>query len=621
MRSHGPISHEDDTEADSRNQKKVQKRIEFSRRIQANSTDCEAWLALIGIQDELFQSHAIRGGSLQTAKERRSSAEVKVAIYENALKSVSNHKDRERLMLGLMSVGSLIWDANKSVSKWQATLKTYPSSIAIWTNYLGFQQSQFSLFRLEQVIDTFADCLRMLSQARSGVGVEAHAETEIYKVQTYVVLRMTLLLREGGLTELSVAIWQALLEFEFNRPTTLAGKESQTSRHEQDLLSAFEQFWNSEVPRIGEQGAKGWKRYACGQTEVFHYRKESKRMSINTNDRLSTWADMEQKLSLDARTPCRTTDDAKDPYRVVLFSDVQLALFSCPTSSSRRELLDAFLCFCQLPPYLENVGIPSASWSRDPFLCNQIPYEHRSPTSRSNGLNHVPNAPPAFGGDVTGHERSIPNVDGLYSTNPFGFSMIGYRVSLDTLFAVSGSWFSAFGTWAAGRPDLKPVEPGFVHQILNTLVAEGVGGDRLALYLLAFELQTSPSTVRKSAKRLLKMRSSSLLLYNAYGLIEYGLGNTDLADKALLTALSMSKTMDENSERDVILLWRTRAWQLTTSGHTFQALAELLKFSRGIASLEVSDNPTARLRTSQVSRYFPCARGIRFGVDFILTEH
>jgi hypothetical protein len=60
------------------------------------------------------------------------------------------------------------------------------------------------------------------------------------------------ILSQAGYIEKAIAAYQALIEFNFYCPPAFA---SQTLEQQ---LGLFEDFWESECPRFGEAGAKGW---------------------------------------------------------------------------------------------------------------------------------------------------------------------------------------------------------------------------------------------------------------------------------------------------------------------------------------------------------------------------
>lgn len=56
------------------------------------------------------------------------------------------------------------------------------------------------------------------------------------------------MLRQVGQTEKAIASFQAQIEYNLFCPVSV----------HQDAVSLFESFWDSGVPRVAEQGAKGW---------------------------------------------------------------------------------------------------------------------------------------------------------------------------------------------------------------------------------------------------------------------------------------------------------------------------------------------------------------------------
>ena len=63
-------------------------------------------------------------------------------------------------------------------------------------------------------------------------------------------------LKQVGQLEKAVASFQALIEYNLYSPEVL---------HEEKVV-IFESFWDSGVPRVGEQGAKGWSYWYTNKT-------------------------------------------------------------------------------------------------------------------------------------------------------------------------------------------------------------------------------------------------------------------------------------------------------------------------------------------------------------------
>ena len=549
----------------------MNKRSELSKKIDEDPTNYDAWLDLLTYQDRVLGLNSTSKRASHTNAERKSNAEVKLSMYDKALEKVKHPADRERLLLGKMQEAARVWDNQKLFSEWQSMLDHYPEYLTLWKGYLDYIQGTFASFRYEQVRESYYKCLDLLKRIdRLPEGICANGKKN-YDVQNYVLLRLTTLMRESGFAEHSVAAWQALLEYNFFRPLDLHGSEyDEGGSLHGNAVSRFEQFWDSEVPRIGEVGCDGW----IGFDQANGPPPEPK---VNTTDYLEnaqnpweSWVKSEHDRSLLAREPAHTVDDVAedDPYRVILFSDIQPFLFESPSDVTRAACLDAFLVFCQLPPYENNnaSGKSRSLWT-DGYLCNE-------------GLNFSSYVSQSFMREHSAQE-ALKTPPGSTSSRRavFDLAISEYRLSSDTLFAQEGSWFSAFDAWWGRSLDsCGPLETAWVLRTLQQLVATGAGGDGLAEYLLALELRISPETVQRTAKSLLKRRPTSLLLYNAYALVEHRLGNVTKADKTLHTAITLCKTLDETTRKESLLLWRTWIWETLMAGKGRRALELLFMY-------------------------------------------
>ncbi|KAL8953485.1 MAG: hypothetical protein Q9222_000689 [Ikaeria aurantiellina] len=570
-----------------------QKRAVLSRQLNDDPSDWRGWLALAELQGESNGYRDTTRRLLRTEAERRGNAEVELSIYTKALKSVIDPDGRQCLCRRMMVRANGIWGKNQSSSKWQDILKEHPTSHELWKTYLDFQQSQFAGSTLENVRERYLDSLNLLREAREHLGLKQVQQSTIYRIQIYVLLRLTLVLVEGGFTETATALWQALLEFEFNKPSSFVNQTELPKVTNDHLLLDFEHFWDSEVPRIGELGAKGWSEYRDGDVEDWEPVKKRDTEASSSGKYMKSWAEREHKAGACSNTPSRSTGEpSDDPFGVAFFSDIIPALIERPALFSDIEVpLTAFLCFCRLPPYRHGLHPQCEDWYDDQFTRNDT-LEDVS-TSSDLWLGKAANSAvdevslPATG---TSSNMGDSSLAGL-----FVYPFAKYEVSCDTLFPITGRWFSAFGTRVQqSRPSFND----FVLQTLRFLVAKGVGGTELAEYLLAFESQVSPDTVRKSAKALLKTRPSSLRLYNVYALLEYQLGNSEVANRVIDTAIQMSARLEEGAKHDMVLLWRSRTWHHLENGHFSQALEQLSRFIGTVDERAGSDIQSSEVATS-----------------------
>ncbi len=611
---HDLIYNDDMSSADDQGERRVStdesaqdRRGELSRRTEADPGNYGAWLDLINNQDDILRVFRTSRRRELTNAERRANADVKLSIYQKALEKVTDSEGRENLVLGMIDQAAQVWTSEKLSSQLKSLLQDYPDFLRLWTKYLDFKQTNFTAFKYEEAQTVYFECLNFLSRVLQD-GMKPVAEKEqIYEIQLYILLRMTLFLRESGFSELAVAAWQAMLEYVFFKPAHFHSKEHKGggSLHH-TTLSMFEEFWDSEVPRIGENNSEGWAGYFHKQSDAPQPKTEDSHLTGTIKNLWQSWLLTERRHGLLARKPARTIDDVEesDPYRVILFSDIQPFLIDCPSQISQQTLLDAFLAFCYLPTLeLGGSATKSRLWRRNSFLRNESLYSPGSVLAIWRIQNLKPQSCPS---DVVDGQDDF--LDSSSRTNALNFPASDYQLSSDSFFSLKGSWSSPFDAWESeDSEDQGPLEKSWVSQAVKTLVLAGVGGDDLAEVLLALELRFFPHTVRKTSKTLLKRQPSNLRLYNAYALVEYRLGNPDKAETVVVTSINMGKKFNEFSRRqDTLLLWHTWIWELLSAGRPQDALKRLLEYGSDEVRLlpsEIQDQsakPALLLRTEKV---------------------
>ncbi|PWY88350.1 DUF1740-domain-containing protein [Aspergillus heteromorphus CBS 117.55] len=507
-----------------------QRNAELLRLVNQRPGDVGAWLTMIDHQESLLLGSERESSSL-TYAEKKSLADIKVSLYEKALKKVGQSSDRDRLLLGLLEEGAKLWDTKKLSARWQAILKSDSQFISLWVRYLDFRQTQFLDFTYERCLATFLECLKLNKSASD--------TPEMVQIHMYLFLRLTLFIREAGFTEHAAALWQGILELTFFRPDS-----PEASGSPPEIISAFLDFWESEVARIGEVGAKGWKN--GGNVLPSPSSTEKPSFQLDPRSLFASWTPHESERITNARLPARSTDDSEedDPYRVIIASDLDEILSLAFLGNSAQVLIDSFLYFCQLPSIasFESLGT-TRRWNGDSFIRNELASSFYSTL-----------------------EDWLPNVAAdtePTSTPPALFPHQNFLTTLDTLFADSGTWFSTFKTWTSATSDSRSaIDPGWVRKSLRLLVEATPGNDNLAEYVLAVEFACNPKDAKKYAKSLLKKRSSSLRLYNAYALMERRSGNHAAADHVWVTSLSMSKTFSARARVDSVIVWQTWVWEL-----------------------------------------------------------
>lgn len=526
-----------------RNDARQQKTMELSRAVHEHPQDIEAWLALVKHQDGVLVT---KDGTIRepTNAERYGLTDVKISLYEAALSKNTSNPRCDRLVIGLMEEGSKVWDSKKLASQWRSVLKEHAQFPNLWIKYLNFEQSNFLTFTYDQCKSVYSECVRITRTQLLGRGRD--------QSRIYVLLRLTAFMKDAGYTEHAVGLWQAMLEYNYFHP---AMHERQTEE------SSFEEFWNSEVARVGEEGAQGWK---SGLSPELPSMSDASTSLVDRTHIFQSWSDCEQERALHAVLPARTLDEINDddPYRVIISSDVREYLFRVTEPESKTLLLNAFLLFCGLPPLPTHDPLHQQQWRMDGFL-------HSFDLSTAHDAS-----------DAVPHFQS-----------PTSSPTTSLVADTSTMFADNKHWFSCWQDRPSPTSNRRMSK--FLHLALRQLADANPDNEELAEYLIAHQLQSDAKEARKLTKALLKQRPSNLRLYNAYALVECRLGNFEGAERVWSTALSMSGTFPNGDGRNTVLLWHTWIWQLLDRAETRKAFALLLATPDGqvdVSELSLSDN-------------------------------
>ncbi|KAL2693767.1 hypothetical protein Neosp_000330 [[Neocosmospora] mangrovei] len=482
------------------------KSIQLSRRVKDQPDDIDAWLELANHQDALLRAgEDIDHRALEA--EVHSFAEIKLHMLESALANVSTPQDRTRVLVPLMREGVKVWNSKTAAKKWVELQKDEEASFTLWKTHLDFALSNISAFHYDSIKQMHLDRLgQILARSGSGLG------TEDFNEAIYVFLRLTRFIHDSGYKELAVAAWQAFLELNFFQPP-----------HLDDQTAAFESlrdFWESEIPRIGEADAQGWAKFVQdgGIGDVPEPLGENKDSVSQSRDDYRRWAIIEHSQAEKARMPARTMDEGTedDPFRVVMFSDIEPLLFIVPRTimqAVQEQLVDAFLIFSGFPPTFR-----SNAWTEealhDQFLVTSSAAEESQSLEAPSGDE-----------DPVEIQRKPPT----FTHQPLCVSQ-----SPDVLFS-GESWFS----YLPERNGSNEIELNLVVNATKQLV-HAANFEALAGFHLALCAAWDGNGVKKPAKALLKRYPTNLDLYGAYALAESASGSHDVAVKVLLSATALA---------------------------------------------------------------------------------
>ncbi|KAI6007197.1 NRDE-2, necessary for RNA interference-domain-containing protein [Pisolithus albus] len=286
---------------------------DLEQKIVLQPSSVETWLCLV------TRSLATVPPTSKNASTVR--AEITLSILDRALTAHPANRTSRRLRLMYLRAGEEVWYESKLQVEWEEALKL--GGVEIWLEWLEWRIRKST----ESIDSVVTDAMRAL-QALGG-----SPDSEVERLR--VVWRVAVVFQEAGFYERATALFQAQAELTFEVPQSLYGLPIETQ------LEALEEFWESEVPRVGEVGAKGWSAWtSSGPPEMSASGEESIKMDVDikpSKDPFSSWYNDEVRADRLLRTPTRSTTEraVSDPYSTVLFSDIRPLLLSLTTQRAK----------------------------------------------------------------------------------------------------------------------------------------------------------------------------------------------------------------------------------------------------------------------------------------------
>ncbi|KAI1340574.1 NRDE-2, necessary for RNA interference-domain-containing protein [Xylariaceae sp. FL0016] len=536
--------------------------IELSRLAREHPDDLKIWSDLVDHQDRLLER--LCGGRGPTAAEIKSFADIKLSILEQAISHAKDPTQSEALHLRIIREGVHIWEPRAAEKRWQDILSKYPRSFEIWRAYLNYRQTTLSSLQYDEVkqlhIDRLKHLARDITESPSTLDLVPHCEQMIY-----VFLRLTRFISDSGFAELATAAWQAALELNFARPPIL----SPQGEHK-ELSSSFHDFWESEVPRLGEETAQGWAAFESEDDAQEPPEPKASEAPTKpcTRDGYKAWSIAEQERDASAAIPARTLDDGAedDPFRVIMYADLEDLLLFLPSiiiSEVQYQLVDAFLIFCGMPPAFASRNIVDAM-QRDGFL-------GRSTAGMISEQLSKDDEP-----FLTMNSRSQRSPE-------FSHSFQTMSMSMETLIP-STRWFKYLRKC---RDDLPIDQQNWILTALKQLTRT-FGVKKLSTYYLACETLNNPGTEKKSAKALLKQDPSNIDLYLGYAILEWERSDQVAARNVLSAALTLPGISRHDRHRLII----SATWIELASGDLMEGTLQLCSLGQDEIRAQTLAEPT-----------------------------
>ncbi|KAI0910285.1 DUF1740-domain-containing protein [Ustulina deusta] len=577
--------------------------IELSRKVRQHPEDLESWLELVDHQNNLLDFQT--GARAPTAAEIKSFADIKLSLLEQALSHVNDDGRREGLDLKVMEEGIKVWEFKVASKRFVEIMQKYPKSFAVWKLYVNFLQTTLSTCRFDEIKQLYTDKMQSLGMELLHLST-APEQIECCKQIIYVFLRLTRFLADAGFGELALAAWQASLELNLARPSTLPSIGW-------EVPLSFQEYWENEVPRLGEDGWRGWATFVTDVAAQEPPDPSACKPLVlpRTRDGFKAWYTAERHRAQNATIPARTLDEGAedDPFRVVMFTDFQDILLYFPTDivpHLQPQLLDAFLIFCHLPPSLQDGGLVKET-ATDSFLVRSaqvVPFIH-----------------------LLSRSKTDPSEDQQNKSPEFLYEMQQMSLTPEVLFP-SPQWFRYLGqTHISLPPDSYRWIATALKQLIQVVRTGGLGP-----YALAFESINEPGNEKKSAKALLKQDPFNVDLYLGYSILEQERKSKVAARSVVSAALGLPSI----SAHDRVRLGIRAAWLELDDGELAKAVLHLCRLVEGRPKSDnaqipepVEATPSQILKTKQflvTNRDYKISSGdvtqaVIYAEGFVLLEY
>ena len=215
-------------------------------------------------------------------------------------------------------------DQIESIEEYEQNL----NSIEIMLDYLDYRIKHSSV---KHALQIFEECLEKVDKIKS------RRDEAIVSI----IVKLTAYLAQLGYTERAIAIYQGMIELNcFSK-----------SMGWLEAIGLFEEFWESESPRFGDLGAKGWTEKDTEKEIEDDLQEDEIELDSVT---LANFYSGEKKSMFKNWKPKRNSvvENVEDVYQTVLFDDIDPFLFPLKTKEGKLWLIPAFL---------NHLGLPSAS--------------------------------------------------------------------------------------------------------------------------------------------------------------------------------------------------------------------------------------------------------------------
>ncbi|KAG6888835.1 hypothetical protein C0992_007393 [Termitomyces sp. T32_za158] len=420
------------------------------------STD--SWLQLL--------SHTLSTIPVTSKNGIRARSEITVSILARALAADARNELSKVLRIHYLRAGEEVWQESKVQAEWEEALRT--GGAEIWMEWLEWRIRQ-AANGVDGIVEDATRILNVFGQIE---------QDELVKVRVF--WRVAVVFQRAGYVERATALFQAQAELLFRIPQALYGLPHEIQ------LEHLENFWESEAPRIGEVGSRGWAAWVSGHREDISSKKQDVNQIIDL-DPYRQWAARESQMDELGYLPSRSFDDTDDPYSTILFSDIRSLLITLKSVAAKNAFRQGWLAF---------VGLHIPGFSLTLSLSNCINWDDRwnlgHLTRRpfldalfSSGTTQTQITSESVAGVIVGREKQYADPQGPIKC--WGYGVLG---PLDVIkMSQTGKMKAAM--W--GSEDVQGLEHDFIKRLLAQLRL-GTDDAEWDILTLAFEAAMNVKT-------------------------------------------------------------------------------------------------------------------------------
>ncbi|KAI1700056.1 NRDE-2, necessary for RNA interference domain-containing protein [Ditylenchus destructor] len=239
----------------------------FFARCQMNPNDVESWIKYVDIQNKLMAKKESNDADNAVTNTKGLYRE-KVAILEKAIEY--NPRNVE-LAFKRVEIDREYFGVNstKVLTALNTVANSFATNLEMWSKYIQMKQNDRSLFTLQDTISLIDKCIRSLVDIRDGSKNKWSRAKVEPGTDKFLV---DLIVHQTGHVSWAVASLQAFTEFQFfAAPLT---QEMKPKDFIPEKLDMFREFWESGVPRIGDNFASGWN----SENNDMHFSKEREQL-------------------------------------------------------------------------------------------------------------------------------------------------------------------------------------------------------------------------------------------------------------------------------------------------------------------------------------------------------